>query len=334
VDPRGNFMRNMQTLFPNGLQGRSVLDCGCNCGGILFWAKDMGAGRCFGFDARERWIEQARFVAANRTGPGADIEFEVCELYDLPELGLEKFDITVFNGVLYHLPEPVGAMQVVADLTKELMVVSTQVITGYPDGCLVAGREPVENLMYGVHGLRWLPTGPETVTAMLNGVGFVETRCNWWHRRPPQRLHQRSRLEMLAARDPRTFEHYDATRADGFENILESARATIPRGSTVAVVNKGDWQLLKLGRRCGWHFPQDEKGGWAGHYPADSAEAIAHLEELRAEGADYLLVPDTAFWWLDHYDEFARHLESRYSKFGGVEQSCVIFSLGDGAQPS
>jgi hypothetical protein len=162
---------------------------------------------------------------------------------------------------------------------------------------------------------------------MLNSFGFGETRCNWWHRRTPQRKHKRTRLEMLGSRDPHLFEHFDANRAPGFEHLLASVRATVPRGSTVLVVNKGDAQLLELGRRCGWNFPQDEDGGWAGHYPADSAEAIAHLEELRAEGAQFMVFPDTAFWWLEHYDGFGRHLESRYPKTTGTAESCVIFDL-------
>jgi hypothetical protein len=30
----------------------------------------------------------------------------VLDLYDLPTLGLEPFDITIFAGIFYHLPDP------------------------------------------------------------------------------------------------------------------------------------------------------------------------------------------------------------------------------------
>ena len=33
----------MSALYPDGFQGRSIMDCACNCGGYLFWAKEIGA---------------------------------------------------------------------------------------------------------------------------------------------------------------------------------------------------------------------------------------------------------------------------------------------------
>lgn len=82
-----------------------------------------------------------------------------------------------------------------------------------------------------------------------------------------------------------------------------------PLGSTLAVVSRGDDELLAFEGRRGWHFPQTERGIYAGHHPADSAAAITHVQEVRARGARYLLVPRTAFWWLDYYQEFHQYLQ-------------------------
>ncbi len=79
--------------------------------------------------------------------------------------------------------------------------------------------------------------------------------------------------------------------------------------------------------RQAWHFPQTEEGVYAGYYPASSAEAIAHLEELRAKGAEFLLFPKTAFWWLEHYGEFGQHLKSHYRVLLHREDACMIFAL-------
>src|SRR3954470_23602341 len=57
VSPRKTWQRQISAIYPDGLGGRSLLDCGCNCGGYCFFAKELGAGRVYGFDARERWIE-------------------------------------------------------------------------------------------------------------------------------------------------------------------------------------------------------------------------------------------------------------------------------------
>lgn len=108
-------------------------------------------------------------------------------------------------------------------------------------------------------------------------------------------------------------------------------RQTVPVGAVVAVVSKGDPELLQLDGRRGSHFPQDAKGEYAGFHPADSAAAITHLEELRALGAEYLLIPQTALWWLDHYREFRQHLESRYAFVVRQPDTCAIVRLSSGS---
>jgi hypothetical protein len=111
--------------------------------------------------------------------------------------------------------------------------------------------------------------------------------------------------------------------------IREEAQTNLPPGAVVVVVSRGDEALLDLGGgRKGWHFPQEKGGVYAGHYPADGAEAIAHLEELRGRGGEYLLLPETAFWWLEHYREFRQHLEDHYQLRVHKEETCLIFALG------
>jgi hypothetical protein len=113
-------------------------------------------------------------------------------------------------------------------------------------------------------------------------------------------------------------------------HVQEVARAVLPERATVVVVSKGDNELLKLGgERTGWHFPQDESGVYAGYYPADGLAAISHLEDLRTRGAGFLLLPATAFWWLDRYEEFGRHLNDSYRRIWG--EGCIIYEL-DGSQ--
>jgi hypothetical protein len=126
--------------------------------------------------------------------------------------------------------------------------------------------------------------------------------------------------------------HPDWVGDDGQEaaeerrRVREVVTATVPEGAAVLVVSRSDEDLVRFDGRQGGHFPQDETGAWAGHYPADSAEAIAHLEELRSKGAEYLVFPATGFWWLEHYAEFGQHLESRHEAVARGDD-CVIFRL-------
>jgi len=112
------------------------------------------------------------------------------------------------------------------------------------------------------------------------------------------------------------------------ERVREVACASIPVGGTVLVVSKGDDELLRLDGRRAWHFPRDATGVYAGYHPADSAEAVHHLEQQRAAGAEYLLIPHTAFWWLEHYAGFREHLESSCHLVAEHTGTCLIYALG------
>jgi hypothetical protein len=117
-------------------------------------------------------------------------------------------------------------------------------------------------------------------------------------RRPPVRVLSRAGGTPAAAVGP-------AHRA--FHRLVESV---VPDGATVLVASRGDEALLGFRGRQGAHFPQLAGGVYAGHYPSDGRAAVAHVDALRVEGATHLAFPTSAFWWLDHYDELRRQLES------------------------
>jgi tRNA (mo5U34)-methyltransferase len=198
---RERWQETLGRVYPQGLQERTMLDCACNCGGYVFWAKELGAGDCLGFDAREHWIKQARFLRKHRRGPSDGVRFEVCDLYGLPKMRLEPFDVTLFKGIFYHLPEPITGLKIAADLTNELMVVNTATRSGLPDGLLQVDEEDEDHLMSGVHGLCWLPTGPDVVTQILRWAGFVEAHLMWWSEEVPA-TPGLGRLQILASKVP------------------------------------------------------------------------------------------------------------------------------------
>ena len=108
--------------------------------------------------------------------------------------------------------------------------------------------------------------------------------------------------------------------------IQDWVEYAVPAAETAVVVSRGDEDLLQFGSRPAWHFPRLPDGRWAGYHPADSADAIAQLEDLRAEGAAYFVLPNTAFWWLDFYDELNRHLDQCYETVVSNDD-CRIYRL-------
>jgi hypothetical protein len=138
--------------------------------------------------------------------------------------------------------------------------------------------------------------------------------------------------EELAALESRQSElRLELWRREVLEEVRAFTERALPAGSRVLVVSHGDEEVVELGRCRGAHFPQEPDGTYAGHHPADSSEAVAHLEALRVTGAEFLLVPATSGWWLDHYQELARHLEQRYLRIDADNEHLVAFSLAPAA---
>jgi hypothetical protein len=111
--------------------------------------------------------------------------------------------------------------------------------------------------------------------------------------------------------------------------IKELVNDVLPPDAVLVVVSKGDEELLELGGRIGGHFPQTEDGRYTGYHPKTSDEAVLQLEEVRFRGAEYFLLPYTAFWWIDHYVEFKQYLDKHYRLATKRTDACFIYDLSE-----
>jgi glycosyltransferase involved in cell wall biosynthesis len=131
--------------------------------------------------------------------------------------------------------------------------------------------------------------------------------------------------EVMRVRPPEVKGHPDYR---GLVSRLRLAvEANTPRETTLAVVSRGDELLLDLGSRTAWHFPRNGDGAYAGYYPADSDAAIAHLEQLRANGAEYLVIPASCGWWLEFYSGMREHLDTGYGLVYDDPRTGTIYAL-------
>lgn len=139
-------------------------------------------------------------------------------------------------------------------------------------------------------------------------------------------VHQRltsNRLEVEAIRRDLTRFQYELL----ILRVQTMVEAALPPGAVALVVSKGDERLLAFNGRTGWHFLRNDKGLYAGHHPADSAAAIAALKRLRADGAGYLVFPQVALWWLDHYAGLREHLDRHARVVARNDRTAVIYAL-------
>jgi len=98
--------RGFQHIIPEDLEGRSVLDVGCNAGFYSLEMKRRNAGRVLGIDSDPHYLRQARFAAEHLE---LDVQFRQMSVYDVGTLN-ETFDLVIFMGVLYHLRHPLLAL--------------------------------------------------------------------------------------------------------------------------------------------------------------------------------------------------------------------------------
>jgi hypothetical protein len=120
---------------------------------------------------------------------------------------------------------------------------------------------------------------------------------------------------------------YERFYRDQVDRVRAQVRAVVPEKARVLVITRGDEALLRLGEREAGHFPQSATGLYAGHYPADGQEAVTHLDELRCAGAEYLVVPAQARWWLEHYAELREALDRRGELLPSDPDTALIYAL-------
>jgi SAM-dependent methyltransferase len=276
-NPREGWIKLIKRIYPEGLEGRTFLECACNCGAYCFWAKEIGASRCFGFDVREHWIEQARFLVRNRTvAPTEGVTFEKMDLYELPNRGLEPFDVTLFKGIFYHLPDPITGLKAAADLTKELLILHTAVRIDLPDGMLAISGESSAPLMSGVYDLNWFPTGPRALTKILNWMGFPETRVAYWRRSMPQRNPERGerfgRMVIVASRKEGLLEQFESVEKPPVENRQQKLLKRTLR--------ERDRRIVRLERQLGG---RDQELRHSREKRQETRQRLRHSREKRQE---------------------------------------------------
>ena len=122
---RDKSARKLAGLDLPPLAGKSVLDIGAWDGYFSFAAERLGARRVVALDS-VIWhnVSKDPFEIARKClrSNVEDIELEVLEIS--PET-VGTFDVVFFLGVLYHMRDPMAALEAVASVTKDLLVLET-----------------------------------------------------------------------------------------------------------------------------------------------------------------------------------------------------------------
>ncbi len=233
--------------------------------------------------------------------------------------------------------------------TKQKMVQA--LMSGTPTVCTSVGAEGL-NLVDGKHVL----LADDAATFARSIERLLQDDCLWDRLAAAGRelvmpRHSRAKVrdafiqlvEQVLARPPKggmpesgsRNRYIDRVTYQHHQRIIIGMRdlvaATIPPESTVAVASDGRQSFVQFGDRTAWHFPRGDDGQFRNQGFADGKAAINHLESLRSQGAEALILPDTALWMLGHYPDLKKHLAERYYLAGRDEQICHVYDLRNSA---
>lgn len=161
--------------LPVSFAGKTVLDVGAWDGFFSFEAEKRGAARVVAAD-HYAWHGlgwgtgqgKAGFELARRT-LGSRVEDRDVDVLELSPESVGSFDIVFFLGVLYHVPNPLLALERVASVTKGMLVLETVVdMVGYsrPAAAFYPDRQ------LNSDPTNWWGPNHAAVAGMLRAVGF------------------------------------------------------------------------------------------------------------------------------------------------------------------
>lgn len=159
--------------IPERLDGKSVLDIGAWDGFFSFECERRGASRVVAMDAfswdGSGWGTKDGFELARRA-LGSRVEDVTLDVMDLSPERVGTFDVVLFLGVLYHLRDPLLALERVSSVCGELLILATQLD-------LIGQRRPSMAFYPGDElnsdPSNWWAPNPPALHAMLRTVGFT-----------------------------------------------------------------------------------------------------------------------------------------------------------------
>lgn len=167
------FLLKKMTL-PDDLGGKRVLDIGASDGFFTLEVAKRGA-EVVAIDYRSKDLHGFGVMESlNRI----DVEYHQMNLYDIPVKEFGKFDIIIFMGVLYHLPDMLRALSKIREMSVGSMFLETHADTSLnPD--IAAARYYRGSSLAGDITNFWSPNR-RCVLDMLEDAGFQPEHDEAW----------------------------------------------------------------------------------------------------------------------------------------------------------
>jgi tRNA (mo5U34)-methyltransferase len=162
------------------LTGKTVLDVGAWDGFFSFEAERRGASRVLATDYfcwdHGGWGTKAGFELARRALDSKVEDMDI-DVMDISKEALGgSFDVVFFLGVLYHLRHPLLALERMAEVTDELLIVETHADMLFTKRPAIAFYETTE-----LNGdeTNWCGPNLAALEGMLRAAGFKRVELVW-----------------------------------------------------------------------------------------------------------------------------------------------------------
>ena len=120
------FERRLKLMqVPMDLTGKTILDIGAWDGYFSFEFERRGAKRVLAIDTYAWDMGGIDNFLTAREVLKSKVEYRRADVHDLNEVDFGKFDIVFFAGVLYHLKNPLVALERIRSVTNELLICET-----------------------------------------------------------------------------------------------------------------------------------------------------------------------------------------------------------------
>lgn len=158
-------------LCGGSLEGKRVLDLGCNAGFWSLAALEAGADFVLGVEGRQMYVDQADLVFETKGVDRARYRFLVGDLFNL-DLGRDApFDIVLCLGLLYHVSKPMSLFERIAGWNTDLLLIDTT-LSLLPGAHLrIVGEKPEGPLTAVDHVIAFVPTR-QAVAKLAREVGY------------------------------------------------------------------------------------------------------------------------------------------------------------------
>lgn len=176
------------------LEGKRVLDLGCNAGYWSLCAIEAGADYVLGIDGRQMHVDQANLVFEVKGIEAGRYDFVTGNIFDYDFASHGNFDVVLCLGLMYHISKHMQLLEIIDSINDDLLLIDTALSLA-PGSFMRVHKESTDSPRNAVdYDIVMSPT-ERALTDMVGQFGYstavLKPRFTDWTGSPEYRFGQR-----------------------------------------------------------------------------------------------------------------------------------------------